>query len=227
MYLCKGYQPHLYYWDIFTFIRNISLSVIIVFFDSTTSDGNYQQGLAALLVFLTSTAFHFACLPYEVKELNYLEGLGLVVSMMTLYLGLWTFTITWTWPSIIVSVLIFLINIIWLLAVLVVLSSSFASKVKKVIIKVTSCFTKTTMKRDDLGFMSSLDKNSHDVVIHVNDTKGVRSKERFTIKEGDGLEMGNVTVGVRDEGMKTKKKEKDKGDTLVVNPLLVSKKMIK
>ena len=73
--------------------------MIIVFLDSTTSDGNYQQGLAALLVFFCSTALHFACLPYDVKELNYLEGVGLVVSMTTLYLGLWTFSITWSFSE--------------------------------------------------------------------------------------------------------------------------------
>jgi hypothetical protein len=218
----------LYYWDIFTFLRNISLSVIIVFLDSSTSDGNYQQGLAALLVFLCSTALHFACLPYEVKELNYLEGVGLVVSMMTLYLGLWTFTTTWTWSSIIVSVLIFLINIIWLLCVLVVLSSAFGSKVKMIVTKLTSCFSKRGGVEGKAGM-----KNSNDVIIDVefsHETKGGgRLKDdRFTSQE-DGLEMGNLSKVLRKEGAKTKKKEKEKekGDTLVVNPLLATKKMIK
>jgi hypothetical protein len=130
-----GYLPHLYYWDVFTFLRNITLSVIIVFLDSSTSDGNYQQGLAALLVFMSSTALHFAFLPYEVKELNYLEGLGLIVCMLTLYLGLWTFSITWAVSSIIVSVIIFIINSIWLLCVMVVLSTAFGSKMRSALVK--------------------------------------------------------------------------------------------
>jgi hypothetical protein len=119
-----GYQPHLYFWDIVTFLRNILLSVIIVFLDSSSLDGNYQQGLAALLVFLCSTGLHFCYLPYTDKELNYLEALGLIVSMMTLYFGLWTFTITSDISIIAASVLIFIINIIWLLCVMGVLFSS-------------------------------------------------------------------------------------------------------
>ena len=55
----------------------------------------------------------------------------------------------------------------------------------------------------------------------------MRLKERFTIHEDDGLEMGNLSKVLREQGTKTKKKEKEKGDTLVVNPLLVTRKMIK
>ena len=218
-----GYLPDLYYWDILTFLRNITLSVIIVFLDSTTSDGNYQQGLAALLVFLTSTALHFACLPYEVKELNYLEGGGLVVSMMTLYLGLWTFSITWALSSIIISVLIFLINIIWLLCVLAVLSSSFGSKVQMIVTKLRNSFITKGIEEGKAGM-----KNTEDVIVNVessHDTKGSRRVTgRFTNQE-NGLEMGNLSKVLRDEGAKTKKKEKEKekGNIVVVNPLLATK----
>lgn len=127
-----GYQPHLYFWDMITFLRNILLSVIIVFLDSSSLDGNYQQGLAALLVFLCSTGLHFMYLPYVDQELNYLEALGLIVSMMTLYLGLWTFTITSDVSIVTASVLIFIINIMWLLCVMGVLFSSFGKTLKRV-----------------------------------------------------------------------------------------------
>ena len=113
----------------FTFARNICLSIVIVFFDSSTTDGNYQQGLAALLVFLCSTALHVYFLPYDDKDLNYLEGLGLVVSMLTLYCGLWTFAGSDVRTTV-ASVFIFIINGIWLLCVFTVLSSSYGSRVK-------------------------------------------------------------------------------------------------
>jgi hypothetical protein len=119
-----------------TFLRNIILSVIIVFLDSTSLDGNYQQGLAALLVFLCFTGLHFIYFPYIDKELNYLEAQGLIVSMMTLYLGLWTFSITNDVSNdiriITASVLIFFINFVWIFCVFGVILSSFRNTLKKV-----------------------------------------------------------------------------------------------
>ncbi len=145
--LYTGYKSHLYFWDIFTFLRSICLSVIIVFLDSSSIDGNYQQGLAALLVFLCSTGLHFISLPYVSEELNYLEGVGLIVSMMTLYLGLWTFSISSDAASVIASVLIFSINGVWILCVLAVLFTSFGNKAKwvagLVMRKVMCCCKKT------------------------------------------------------------------------------------
>ncbi len=109
-------------------------------------DGNYQQGLSALLVFLCSTALHFTFLPYEVKELNYLEGVGLVVSMMTLYLGLWTFSISWSLSSVLVSALIFIINSLWILCVMIVISSSFGSKIRSAFVSVSDFFVRHLSK---------------------------------------------------------------------------------
>ena len=69
--------------------------------------------------------------PYQDTALNYLEGLGLMVSMMTLYLGVWTFSASGA-SQIFISILIFILNGIWLLCVTGIVFASFGNKVKKV-----------------------------------------------------------------------------------------------
>jgi hypothetical protein len=166
-----GYQNHLYFWDVFTFIRNIALSVIIVFLDSSTTDGNYQQGLAALLVFLCSNGLHFFFQPYANEELNYLEGLGLIVSMMTLYLGLWTFAITSDFAVNLASVFIFIINGSWLFCVMAIFFSSFRTKVTKaydVIVK--ACVCKRGGSRDG----EALSSQAPDHVLEIGGVDSLR-----------------------------------------------------
>jgi hypothetical protein len=114
-FLCDGYRPALYFWDIFTCLRNFCLSAIIVFI-SVNPDAPYQQGLAALAVFIFCISIHLAYSPYENPELNSLEGLGLFASLSTLYLGIWTFSLEGI-GKMMVSVLIIIINGLWLVRV--------------------------------------------------------------------------------------------------------------
>ena len=99
-----------------------------------------------------------------------------------------------------------------------------------IVTKLTSWFSKRGVDGGEVEGKDGM-KNSNDVIINVDsshETKaGGRLKERFTNREDDGLEMGNLSKELREQGTKTKKKEKEKGDTLVVNPLLVTRKMIK
>ena len=168
IYIYSGYHPHLYFWDVFTFLRNIALSVIIVFLDSSTTDGCYQQGLAALLVFLCSTGIHAIFHPYVNQEVNHLETVGLVVSMMTLYLGLWTFSITSQFSVIFASILIFIINGIWCLCIMGVLFSSFRNKLNKLSDHVIAKWpTLASCLRKDTGSSSRHASASFDVALEM------------------------------------------------------------
>ena len=195
-FLYDGYQPHLYFWDIFTFIRNIALSAIIVFLNYS-DEAPYQQGLAALFVFIVCGTLHVMLSPYQDTALNYLEGLGLMVSMMTLYLGVWTFSASGA-SQIFISILIFILNGIWLLCVTGILFASFGNKVKKVFDWIGNKICKRG-KVD--GHVMALPSSSE-----------------------VALEMGSLTSVQGSSTTKIKReKEKVKGDTLIVNPLMMRK----
>ncbi len=133
--------------------------------------------------------------PYQDTALNYLEGLGLMVSMMTLYLGIWTFSASGA-SQIFISVLIIILNGVWLLCVSGVLFASFGNKVKRVFAWIGD---KACMR----------EKGGSD---------GHHHESAFPSLDGE-VEMGSIT---RQQGnsIKNKKKTKDemKGETLIVNP---------
>jgi hypothetical protein len=109
-----GYKPEYYYWEIFGFLRKILLSCVVIFLDFSDSDANYKQGLAALFLLIISLVMNVHYLPYVDDNLNRIEGLGLVVSTSTLYLGLWTFSKTISESSqMFVTVSVLTINILW------------------------------------------------------------------------------------------------------------------
>jgi hypothetical protein len=110
------------------------LSLITVFLDSSSADGKYQNKVSSLLsshrlLHHYSVALHFSFFPFENMELNYLESIGLLVSMTTLYLGLWTFSDSaaadGTPGSFVVTILILTVNGAWLLCVIAVLLAAF------------------------------------------------------------------------------------------------------
>ncbi len=182
--------------------------MIIVFLDSSTTSGNSQQGLAALLVFLCSTGLHFMFQPYDDIELNYLEGLGLVVSMLTLYLGLWTFSITNNAASILVSVLIYIINGIWLLCVSIVIFSSFGSKVKRFL---KCLFIRNEADRDNM--------NGNGNVYEVNPPPPPSSSSSSYVIEMSSMSPSPLTIQNTSQGRGKGKAGKNAKTTMMINPL--------
>jgi hypothetical protein len=117
-----------------------------------------------------------------------------MVSMMTLYLGVWTFSASGA-SQIFISILIFILNGVWLLCVSAVIFASFGNKVKKVI---------------DL----------------MGDKLCMREKggSRVSLSSSEiALEMGSLPRVPINSVQKKKEKEKERADTLIVNPLMMRK----
>jgi hypothetical protein len=78
-------------------LRKVLLTLIAVFMSTATTVPAvqnrelYQQGLAALLVFIATLTIQLVVRPYEDETLNLVEATGQVVALLSLYLGLWTF----------------------------------------------------------------------------------------------------------------------------------------
>ena len=71
--------------------RKIAISLVYVFLASSSVEGKYRQGLAALLVFMVAFVIQQIYRPYRDDDINFTESLGLLVSATTFYAGLWTF----------------------------------------------------------------------------------------------------------------------------------------
>ena len=143
--------------------------------------------------------------PYQDTALNYLEGLGLMVSMMTLYLGVWTFSASGA-SQIFISILIFILNGVWLLCVTGIVFASFGNKVKKVFDWIgNKICVRDKVKgrpRDNGDDAHALTSSSEVVALEMGSLTSVQGSSMTKIKRG---------------------KEKVKGDTLIVNPLMMRK----
>ncbi len=138
--------------------------------------------------------------PYQDTALNYLEGLGLMVSMMTLYFGVWTFSASGV-SQIFISIVIFILNGVWLLCVTGIVFASFGNKVKKVF--------------DWMGNkLCSREKVKGEGRVNEDHVRALTSSS----EEEVALEMGSLP-----SVPSKKKKDKDKGDTYIVNPLMMRK----
>ncbi len=124
----SGYKKEYWYWEILVLARKISVAAISVFLSAEVSSANdllvnssqYQQVLMATLVIsVTLYVIQLKLQPYEGADLNGVESMGLVVSVISLYLGLWTFYGKENYViDITVTVLVFGINGCWFLYIL-------------------------------------------------------------------------------------------------------------
>ena len=155
-FLYSGYKKEYWYWEILVLLRKISVAAISVFLSAEVSSANdlqvnssqYQQGLLATLVISVALYIQLKLEPYEGADLNGVESMGLVVSVMSLYLGLWTFygkenyVIDTT-----VTVLVFGINGCWFLYILVSLFKEY--KVVKYLKSILGFLTCQRRKRKE------------------------------------------------------------------------------
>ncbi len=220
-FLYSGYKPEYWYWEGIVLLRKILIAGISVFLSAEVSSGNelqvnssqYQQGLLATLVISVSLYIQLKLEPYENDVLNGIEALGLVVGVLSLYLGLWTFR---RHPVIdlIVTVLVFVINGGWLIHTLISLFKEY-----KVVKFIKSIFRFITCQKKK-------EKQEHDSKVytdpHIAITRaGASSRVLVGKKEASKQEKeaGSVTKGpMKDKGTPSQGKE-------VVNPLSLGVEM--
>ena len=132
-FLFAGYKIDYWYWEIVILTRKLSLVLLTVFLSSSSS---YTQGLTALLIMFAALCINLFFNPYEDHKLNNLESSGLVCSVLTIYLGLWTFEennnlmISW-----IVTVLVVGMNTVWFAYVLLIIFGKYKTKIVKFVNK--------------------------------------------------------------------------------------------
>ncbi len=105
-------------------IRKVFLSIVAVFLSSQANSSDrviimssrYQQGLAAAFVLGLALFLHVKFQPYEDDEVNTVELSGLSVGFISLYCGLWTFSINDNEASqTIVTYIVIGCNVVWAL----------------------------------------------------------------------------------------------------------------
>jgi hypothetical protein len=164
-FLYAGYKKEYWYWEILVLVRKVLVAAISVFLSAEVSSANdlqvnstqYQQGLLATLVVSVALYIQLKLEPFEGDELNGVESMGLVVSVVSLYLGLWTFYGKESYMiDTIITVLIFGINGCWFLYTLLSLFKEF--KVVKYMESVLRFFTCRERKNKEGGMQGG--KNS-------------------------------------------------------------------
>jgi hypothetical protein len=99
-------------------VRKILLSIVCVFLSSQSNTAmeaaRYQQGLAATAILCFSLILQVKYQPYQDNEVNIVEFLGLSVGCISVYCGLWTFSINSNDLSqVIVTYLVIICNSVW------------------------------------------------------------------------------------------------------------------
>ncbi|CDW85156.1 UNKNOWN [Stylonychia lemnae] len=84
-FLYRGYKIDYYYWEIVIMYRKILIILIAVF---VSNFGVIAQSLFMLFVLLGFLMVNLQKEPFQIKELNDLESLSLITSMITIYCGL-------------------------------------------------------------------------------------------------------------------------------------------
>jgi hypothetical protein len=74
----------------------------------------YNQGLAAILILVMAIFLHLKFQPFEGEEVNFVEHLGLLVGFVSVYCGLWTFSLsTSNLSKGIVTYIVIICNVVW------------------------------------------------------------------------------------------------------------------
>jgi hypothetical protein len=192
-FLYDGYKTEYWYWEICVLLRKILIAAITVFGavrvasvtdsssgDTAVDEDQYQQGLFASLVMGVALFFQMMFQPYEGEAMNKVEVMGLTVGFLSLYLGLWTFHAK-EWKTIIVTVLIFTLNIGWVVYVFVALYKEY--EVAKFLVSMWNyCACRNCQRKT--GYTESIDEGeaggTESQVVDLTQTKGGRTKEPVT-----------------------------------------------
>jgi hypothetical protein len=201
-FLYSGYKKEYWYWEILVLLRKISVAAISVFLSAEVSSANdlqvnssqYQQGLLATLVISVALYIQLKLEPFEGDDLNGVESMGLVVSVMSLYLGLWTFYGKENYVvDTIVTVLVFGINGCWFLYIIVSLFKEY--KVVKYFKSIFGFLT-CQMKRNEDKRGNDGERGKEDIVGEAMNEKaaGASNKKMKDIKVMSDIEMPHIQV---------------------------------
>ncbi len=86
-FLYEGYCANYFWWEVICMLRKALLQFIAVFFASSY----YAQSLFGFTLIMASLSAHLRAFAYIDANLNYLEGLSLVVTSVTFLCGQFTF----------------------------------------------------------------------------------------------------------------------------------------
>ena len=201
-FLYSGYKKEYWYWEVLVLLRKVLVAAISVFLSAEVSSANdlqvnssqYQQGLLATLVISVALYIQLKLEPYEGADLNGVESMGLVVSVMSLYLGLWTFYGKESYViDTTVTVLVFGINGCWFLYTLVSLFKEY--KVVKYLKSIVGFLTCQRKKREDKRG-SGGERGKEDGVGEAKNKKaaGASNKKMKDTKVMSDIEMPQIQV---------------------------------
>lgn len=113
-FLYKGYKPEYYYWEFVILYRKVALVCASVFLSSIST---MVQALSILAILLICLFVHAAVKPFRTPVFNMLETKSILVSLLTIYVGLYFQANTWRVEiNVILFVVILLANIYFLVS---------------------------------------------------------------------------------------------------------------
>ena len=89
-FLYLGFHPKKYWWEFVIVIRKVTLLMTLVWLNHISVE---SQVVVLLLIIIIAYRLQYATNPYRTELMNYIETLSLVVSFLTVYVGLWYLTV--------------------------------------------------------------------------------------------------------------------------------------
>ncbi|CAD7697134.1 unnamed protein product [Ostreobium quekettii] len=83
-FVYQNYTESHVYWEVIILVRKALIGAVVVF---GYEAGSNLQGVMALGILIVALVMHTVCLPYKYDALNLVEGLSLLVSILTFYSG--------------------------------------------------------------------------------------------------------------------------------------------
>ena len=113
-FLYKGYKPEYYYWEFVILYRKVALVCASVFLSSVST---MVQALSILAILLICLFVHAAVKPFRTPVFNLLETKSILVSLLTIYIGLYFQANNWRIEiNILLFIVILLANIYFLVS---------------------------------------------------------------------------------------------------------------
>ena len=152
-FLFNGYKKDLWYWEWIVVGRKILLSMIVVFMagnanladDDARNVASYKQGLLACFIMFSSLLLQISGKPYEDDWMNSVDIFGLLVSNLSIYLGLVTYSDLGALSQILLTIIVVTFNVVWAIFTLTILSTSVKEKVARLAPALGRHFSKRKM----------------------------------------------------------------------------------
>ena len=132
-FMYRSYNPKFIFWESIIMLRKALLAIVVVF---AYPLGGNLQGVLSSCVLIIALYVQAYCRPYrkEFKELNFYEGLSLLVSTLTFVAGLFfNDTRTSNTSRILLTVIVFLFNVAFLLFLVITFGRSCMDVLKRIL----------------------------------------------------------------------------------------------